>query len=134
MSRIRHSAVGWEWEKGWSVTQGTLAGDYLWLAGQTAMDSDGTVVGEGDWEVQVRKVFSNIAETLAVFEAQMEDVVHLTQYFVPVMSEEMIQAFWAVRREFFSVQAPSSTGIQVAGLAKPEMLLEVEAVAFVGGR
>lgn len=134
MTNVRHMGVGWDWEKQWPVTQGTLAGDYLWLAGQTAMRSDGTVVGDGDFGEQVRKTFSNIKEALAVFDCQMENIVHLTQYFVPSLTEETLETFWGVRKNFFGDKAPSSTAVQVAGLGKPGMLIEVEAVAYVGDR
>lgn len=132
MSAVRNARTGWKWEDSIPVTQVTAAGDFLWLAGQTAMDSEGRVVGVGDFEEQVRQAFRNIRETLEVSGSGMTSIVHLTIYFAVQLDEEVSRTYWAVRSEFFGDDAPSSTGVQVMGLLQPDMMVEIEAIAYRG--
>ena len=105
------------------------SGRLVWTAGQIAMDAGGEVVGIGDWEGQARRVFENLTLALAAAGAGWSDVVKLT-YFVVEMSG--LLTIRAVREEFVDrTRPPTSTLVQVAGLAHPDLLLEVEAVAWL---
>jgi enamine deaminase RidA (YjgF/YER057c/UK114 family) len=73
------------------------AGRLVWTAGQIAMDSDGTVVGVGDWERQARQVFENLTRALDAAGADWSDVVKLTYFVVDVAG---LAAIHAVRDEF----------------------------------
>jgi enamine deaminase RidA (YjgF/YER057c/UK114 family) len=104
-------------------------GRLVWTAGQIAMDADGSVVGVGDWDAQARQVFENLTRALQAAGAGWADVVKLT-YFVVDMSG--LTTIRAVREEFVDrTRPPTSTLVQVAGLAGPDLLLEVEAVAWL---
>jgi enamine deaminase RidA (YjgF/YER057c/UK114 family) len=97
------------------------------LSGQVGMDADG-VVAEG-WEAQTRQTFRNIGLALESAGAGWGDVVKLT-YFVTATDE--LPLVRAVRDEFVDVQhPPASSLVRVAGLFRPDVLVEVEAIAAV---
>jgi enamine deaminase RidA (YjgF/YER057c/UK114 family) len=105
------------------------AGRLVWTAGQIALDADGKVVGVGEWEAQARLVFQNLTRALEAAGAGWSDVVKLTYFVVDVAGLATIRA---VRDEFVDrSRPPTSTLVQVAGLAYPDLLLEVEAVGWL---
>ncbi|WP_239174102.1 RidA family protein [Actinoplanes cyaneus] len=97
----------------------------VWTSGQVAAGPDGVV--PSGWEEQTRQVFRNLGAALETAGASWEHVVKLTFY---VVGTDELPVVRAVRDEFVNVAAPpTSTLIRVAGLLRPEFLLEVEAVA-----
>lgn len=100
------------------------------VSGQVALDEHGVAVGQDDPETEARQVFENLRRCLAAAGATFADVVKLS-YFVTDMS--ILPAVRAVRDEFVDTKAPpASTAVQVVALFRPELLLEVEALAIVG--
>ena len=96
-------------------------------SGQVAIDADGGI--PDGWEDQTRLVFRNLGDVLASAGAGWADVVKLT-YFVTGTSE--LVTVRRVRDEFVDVtRPPASSLVQVAGLFRPGLLIEVEAVAAV---
>jgi enamine deaminase RidA (YjgF/YER057c/UK114 family) len=90
---------------------------------------DGSVVGAGDWERQTRQAFANTATALAAAGATWADVVKLT-FFVTSVAE--VATVRAVRDEFVDAgRPPASSLVQVAGLVHPDLLIEVEATAWL---
>jgi enamine deaminase RidA (YjgF/YER057c/UK114 family) len=108
----------------------TISGGHTtWTAGQVAFDADGNVVGEGDIVAQTRRTFENLSAVLHETGATWGDVVKLN-YFVTDISR--VQEIRAVRNEFLDPdRLPASTLVQVAGLVRPELLIEIEAVVVV---
>jgi enamine deaminase RidA (YjgF/YER057c/UK114 family) len=101
------------------------AGPLVWTSGQVAVTADG-VVPDG-WEAQTRLVFENVGRALAAAGAGWDDVVKLTFY---VVSTDELATVRAVRDEFVNTAAPpTSSLVRVAGLFRPDVLIEVEAVA-----
>jgi enamine deaminase RidA (YjgF/YER057c/UK114 family) len=99
----------------------------VWISGQLPLDADGKAA-EG-WEAQTRAAFANVGRALAAAGAEWADVVKLT---ILVVDVSELQTIRAVRDEFVHTAAPpTSTLVQVAGLARPEALIEVEAVAYL---
>ena len=112
---------------GYSHVVGLPPGRLVWTSGQVGMDADGTVA-EG-WEAQTRQVFENVGRALAGEGAGWADVVKLTYY---VTSVEEIATVRTVRDEFAdTAKPPTSSLVQVAGLFRPDLLIEVEAVAWL---
>ena len=105
-------------------------GDAVWLhlSGQLALDADGTLVGPGDMRTQTEQAFRNLQTLLAAHGATFADVVKITS-FVTDLSE--LTAIREVRAGFLSDPPPTSTTVQVAGLALPEAMIEVEVVAVI---
>jgi len=104
------------------------AGGLLFLAGQVAQDQDGNVVGRGDVEAQAVQIFDNLRAVLASAGATLNDVVKLTTYTTNVAYRAKIAE---VRGRYFTTYFPPNTFVVVAGLAAPDYLLEIEAVAAV---
>lgn len=99
------------------------------VSGQVALDEDGKLVGDGDAEAQARQVFENLRRCLAAAGATFDHVVKLT-YFVTDMAD--MPAIRAARAEHIpDDRLPAASAVRVAGLVRPEFLLEVEAFAVV---
>ena len=104
------------------------AGGLVFVAGQVAQDQDGNVVGRGDVEAQAVQIFDNLRAVLASAGATLNDVVKLTTYTTNVAYRAKIAE---VRGRYFTTYFPPNTFVVVAGLATPDYLLEIEAVAAV---
>ncbi|MFJ4682349.1 RidA family protein [Streptomyces sp. NPDC088789] len=110
------------------VVMGT--GRFVAVAGQIALDEHGEVVGEGDPAAQARQVFENLRRCLAAAGATFDDVVKLT-YFVTDMAH--MPAIRAARVAHIpDDRLPAASAVRVAGLVRPEFLMEIEAFAVVG--
>jgi enamine deaminase RidA (YjgF/YER057c/UK114 family) len=112
---------------GYSHLVSAPAGRIVWISGQVAIHPDGTPAPADDWEAQAQLVFENLERALAAVGATFAHVVKLNFYLVDVAG---LPAVRQVRDAFVDVERPpASTLVQVAGLARPDLLLEVEAVA-----
>lgn len=101
----------------------------VWTSGQVPVAPDGTPAPEGDWEAQTRQVMRNIGAALEAANAGWNDVVKLTIF---VVDTEALDVVRRVRDEFVNTEMPpTSSLVRVAGLIRPEFLLEIEAVAAV---
>lgn len=105
---------------------GAAAGGFIYTAGQVAWNSDGALVGRGDVTAQTRQVLSNIRSILAEAGAGMEDVLKCNVYLADIRTFAEMNAVFA---EFFPHEPPARTTVQAA-LAEPEMLVEIEAIAY----
>ena len=104
------------------------AGRLVVTSGQVAIGADGAV--PDGWEAQTRLVFENLGRALGAAGAGWSDVVKLTFFVVGV---EELTTVRAVRDEFVDTTAPpASSLVQVAGLFRPDLLIEVEAMAALG--
>ncbi|MBH5337719.1 RidA family protein [Streptomyces pactum] len=129
MTRLSHVAApaGVAPGNGYShVVWGT--GRLVAVSGQIALDEQGRLVGEGDPDAQARQVFENLRRCLAAAGATFADVVKLT-YFVTDMA--FLPAVRRARDEVIdTARPPAGSAVQVAALVRPELLLEVEALAI----
>ena len=102
-------------------------GRTAYVAGQVAFDSSGTVVGAGDFRAQAERVYANLRVALASVGASFGDVMKTTTYITDVKNAAALRE---VRTRYLdSTHPPANTLLVVAGLARPELLLEIEAVA-----
>jgi enamine deaminase RidA (YjgF/YER057c/UK114 family) len=109
------------------VVAGT--GRLVAISGQIALDEAGQLVGPDDPEAQARQVFENLRRCLAAAGANFDNVIKLT-YFITDTS--WLPAVRRVRDTFVDTsQPPASSAVQVAALVRPELLLEVEALAVI---
>jgi reactive intermediate/imine deaminase len=109
---------------------GIRSGRMVFVAGQVAIDEAGQTVGVGDMGAQTRQVLTNVGKVLKAGGATFDDVVKVTIF---VTDLDNLAALQAVRPEFFKVPFPASTLVKVAGLIRPELLVEIEAIAVVDG-
>jgi enamine deaminase RidA (YjgF/YER057c/UK114 family) len=113
---------------GYSHIVDSPASRIVYISGQVPLDSDGRLVGEADFEAQTRQVFENLTRALATADAAWSDVVKLN-YFLTDLSQ--ITALRTIRDEFVDTERPpASTLVQVSGLFRPEVMVEIEAVAI----
>ena len=125
---LRPKALSYLPLPGYPYSAGTTAGGLIYTAGLVAWDQTGTLVGIGDVGRQTRQVLSNLAAVLAEADATFDDILKCNVYLADIRHfEAMNDAF----REAFASDPPARTTVQAA-LAEPEMLVEIEAVAFVG--
>lgn len=106
----------------------TEPGKLLFIAGQTASDKDGSVVGVGDIEAQARQAFEKIKIIVEEAGGTLADIVKTTVYITDAKYREGQRK---VRSEFIKDDPPTSTLIIVKGLAREEFLIEVEAMAVL---
>jgi enamine deaminase RidA (YjgF/YER057c/UK114 family) len=107
----------------------TAGGRTVWLAGQVgAADAAGRSLA-GDFDGQVREVFSRLGQTLAEIGGTLGDMVTMTVF---ITDARYGDRFTQLRKEIFGDNFPASALITVAGLARPEMLVEVQGIAVIG--
>jgi 2-iminobutanoate/2-iminopropanoate deaminase len=107
----------------------TEGGRIVWLAGQVAAeDSSGNSLA-GDFDGQVREVFARLNRTLEEAGGSLADVVTMTVF---ITDARYGDRFTELRKETFGDNFPASALITVAGLARPEMLVEVQGIAMIG--
>jgi len=102
----------------------------IYIGGQDAVDVDGNIVGKGDLAAQTRQVLSNLRHVLDAAGARPE---HIIKWNVYLVQGQSLQAGFAAFQEFWGQQPnpPAITGIFVAGLAHPDFLVEMDAIAVV---
>jgi enamine deaminase RidA (YjgF/YER057c/UK114 family) len=132
MSPAQFIDPGWRWDADFPLSQGIRIGDVVVLSGQVAVDGDGNIVGRNDLKAQTRQVFRNIETILTSAGASFSNVVKLTTFFtVDITNPKLVADYFDVRLQFFGDHRPASTGVQVVALAFPDLLLEVEAIAYL---
>lgn len=109
---------------------GVRAGDTLHISGMVAFDAEATIVGEGDVEKQTEQVFQNMRAVVEEAGGTMADIVSTTTYLVDVADAPVVNA--ARARHFTGDVLPTHTVVGVAALARPQFLVEISAVAYLG--
>jgi enamine deaminase RidA (YjgF/YER057c/UK114 family) len=103
-------------------------GRTIYVAGHTgAKDDDGGSLA-GDFEAQCRQTFRNIEKTLLEAGAKLADLVTMTVFLIDARHTTRMTE---LRSEIFGRDFPASAAITVAGFARPEMMIEIQAVAVV---
>ena len=107
----------------------TAGGRTVWLAGQVAPeDADGRSLA-GDFDGQVGEVFARLGQTFSELGGALADMVTMTVF---ITDARYGDHFTQLRRDIFGDDFPASALISVAGLARPELLVEIQGVAVIG--
>lgn len=119
---------------GYSHVTTVRGGTAVYVSGQIAFNQSGQVVGVGDMAAQARQVFENLKAALAAVGAAFKDVIKLNSYIVNI-TPERVAAVRTVRRDYLGDGPyPSSTTVGVTGLVHPDLLVEIEVIAFLPDR
>jgi enamine deaminase RidA (YjgF/YER057c/UK114 family) len=115
---------------GYSQIVDVSAGRIIFIAGQTALDRDGNVVGKADFTAQATQVFENLTIALRASGCTAANLVKLTVFLTDM---DNLARYRAARTRFFASVAPPAapavTLVEVSKLYGPDFLIEIEAIA-----
>ena len=105
-------------------------GKTIYVGGQDAVTAQGEIVGKGDIGAQTEQVMKNLQTALSACGATFENLVKLTIYIV--QGQDLYKGFQASQKFLGGLaNPPAISGLFVAALARPEFLVEVDAIAFI---
>jgi enamine deaminase RidA (YjgF/YER057c/UK114 family) len=112
------------------MSQAVRCGDWITVSGQVAL-KDGKVVGVGDSAAQARQCFANIEAALAAAGAALADIISLRCF----LTEKSAYSGYAdIKNALFAATPPASTSVIVSELLLPDLLMEIEAMAWSPAR
>ena len=103
-------------------------GKTLYIAGQVARDVKGNLVGKGDFEAQVRQVYTNLKNILQEAGGDLKNIVKMTTI---LTHYDYIESCRKIHSEFFGDIMPPNTLLIIESLASPDYMIEVEAIAVL---
>lgn len=120
---------GWTWDQPYHYSQALRVGDFLFISGQAAIAPDGSIVGKDDFDTQARQAFANLQAVLRCADAELKHIVKVTILLTDISHFPRVVE---LRKQYFSPPYPADTTLQVQKLALPELMIEIEAVAWMG--
>jgi enamine deaminase RidA (YjgF/YER057c/UK114 family) len=121
-------ASGTPWEPVVGYSRAVRVGSHIWVSGTTATGPDGELVGGDDPYAQTMQALNNISMALARAGATVRHVVR-TRIFVTRMDDW--ERIGKAHGEIFGAIRPVCSMVQVSRLIDPQMLVEIEADAFI---
>jgi len=128
MTPIERFSSGGPWEAAAGYSRAVRVGSLVFVAGCTATDADGNVLGGSDLHAQARYALANVAAALGLAGAELADVVQTRIYVTDIGRWEEAGRAHA---EVFGEARPVTAMVEVARLLDPRMLVEIEAIAYV---
>ncbi|HKN52680.1 MAG TPA: RidA family protein [Amycolatopsis sp.] len=103
----------------------------VFISGMTARNAEGGVTGVGDITAQTHQVCRNLKAAVEAAGGTLADIARVDVY---VRNMEDFDAIHEVRRQYFTEHAPASTMVEVSKFVKKDYLIEINAIAAIGGR
>jgi enamine deaminase RidA (YjgF/YER057c/UK114 family) len=115
---------------GYSQVVEVTASRIIFIAGQTALDRDGSLIGKNDFAVQAEQVFRNLSFALQASGCTASNLVKLTVFLTDM---DNLTSYREARNRFFASvtppAAPAVTLVEVSKLYGPDFMIEIEAIA-----
>jgi enamine deaminase RidA (YjgF/YER057c/UK114 family) len=105
-------------------------GRLVFISGMTSRRADGSIAGIGNVEEQTRQVCENLKAAVEAAGGTLDDICRVDVY---VRNMEHFDLIHKVRREYFTGTAPASTMVEVCKMTSPDYLIEINAIAVLGG-
>lgn len=129
MSNRQLISSGTIWERKYGYSRALKIGNLVAVAGTTAVNEEGTVMGAGDPGEQARFIYQKIGRALAEAGASLADVVRVRTFITDISRWEDVAR---VQGDVFSDIRPAATLVEVSALVSPDLLVEIEVDAVLG--
>jgi enamine deaminase RidA (YjgF/YER057c/UK114 family) len=124
--QIIESTAPWEPIVGYS--RAVRVGPFIAVTGTTALNDKGELIGDGDLILQTRQCLRNIAESLRLLGASVEDVTRTRIFMTNIQDWELVGK---IHGQVFKAIRPATTMVEVSNFIDPRILVEIEADAIV---